>query len=533
MKLQFIKEGHEHGSARVFCFQKIKFMSSKIFSAAIVGLEAEIVEVEAEVGGGELGSFAIVGLPDLAVSESRERVRSAIRNSGVEFPRLKVTVNLAPANLKKQGPNYDLPIAVSILSVAKKIPQTKIITSSLFIGELALSGQVRPVQGILSIALAARRQGYTTIFVPAVNAAEATLVSGIDIRPIQKLSELIDHLRNKKIIPEYKGKANIETTQSAQCDISEIFGQEQAKRALEIAAAGGHNLLMSGVPGSGKTLLARSLPSILPSLAFEEALEITKIYSVAGSLKTNFSLIKDRPFRSPHHSASATALVGGGSWPRPGEISLAHCGVLFLDEFGEFFRSVLEHLRQPLEDGHITISRAAGNLLFPAKFMLVAAMNPCPCGYFGDKEKKCSCSLQQIINYKKRISGPILDRIDLHITVPRLPFTKLVSQGKNETSKDVQSKVETARQRQLKRFKNRGLTVLSNSEMPSSLVRQICILDKTSNQLMQTASERLQLSARAYFRVLKVARTIADLEGSNELEAKHVAEALQYRQSVD
>lgn len=507
-------------------------MSSKIFSAAIVGLDAEIIEVEAEIGGGELGSFAIVGLPDMAVSESRERVRSAVRNSNVEFPRIKVTVNLAPANLKKQGPNYDLPIAVSILLVSKKIPETKILSSSLFIGELALSGQVRPVQGILPITLGARRQGYTTIFVPLTNAPEAKLVEGIDIRPVRNLAELIDHLRNIKMIAEYVHRQQIEVVKPTQWNMSEISGQEQAKRALEIAAAGGHNMLMSGVPGSGKTLLARTMSSILPTLQFEEAIEITKIYSVAGRLNAHHSLIQERPFRSPHHSASATALVGGGSWPRPGEISLAHRGVLFLDEFGEFSRSVLEHLRQPLEDGYITISRAAGNLLFPAKFMLVAAMNPCPCGYSGDLEKKCSCSMQQIINYKKRISGPILDRIDLHITVPRVSFLKLTNQRKVETSDTIKRRVQAAREYQIQRFKNH-LEVLTNRDMSSTLVRQFCVLDTSSGQLLREASSRLHLSARAYFRVLKVARTIADLEGSQMIEAKHVAEALQYRQSID
>lgn len=507
-------------------------MSSKIFSAAVVGLDAEIIEVEAEIGGGELGSFAIVGLPDMAVSESRERVRSAVRNSQVEFPRIKVTVNLAPANLKKQGPNYDLPIAVSILSVSKKIPQTKILTSSLFIGELALSGRVRAVQGILPITLEAKRQGFTTIFVPLPNASEAKLVKGIDIRPVGNLAELIDHLRNIKLIPEYTHQHLYEIDKSKQWDMSEISGQEQAKRAIEIAAAGGHNILMSGVPGSGKTLLARSMSSILPSLKFEEAIEITKIYSVAGRLNAHHSLIQERPFRSPHHSASAIALVGGGSWPRPGEISLAHRGVLFLDEFGEFSRSVLEHLRQPLEDGYITISRAAGNLLFPAKFILVAAMNPCPCGYSGDLEKKCSCSMQQIINYKKRISGPILDRIDLHITVPRLPISKLNSQKNKETSNRIEQRVQSAREFQSQRFIDTP-HVFTNSDMTSALVRKFCFLDESSTKLMQSASDRLYLSARAYFRVLKVARTIADLEGAEIIEIKHIAEALQYRQLSD
>jgi magnesium chelatase family protein len=507
-------------------------MSSKIFSAALVGLEAEIIEVEAEIGGGELGSFAIVGLPDLAVSESRERVRSAVRNSKVEFPRIKVTVNLAPANLKKQGPNYDLPIAISILAVAKKIPFSSILSSSIFIGELALSGKVRPVQGVLSITMAAKKYGYSTIFLPVLNAAEASLISGIEVRPVITLQELIAYLKNKGEIQIYNKEKLIIEKKKPDWNMSEIVGQEYAKRAIEIAAAGGHNLLMIGSPGSGKTLLAKTILSILPDLEFEEAIEVTKIYSASGNLKSeNKGLIQERPFRSPHHSASATALVGGGSWPRPGEVSLAHRGVLFLDEFGEFSRVVLEHLRQPLEDGHITISRAAGNLLFPANFMLVAAMNPCSCGYYGDTEKQCSCSLQQIIQYKKRISGPILDRIDLHIEVPRVALIKLTDTTINESSEIVKARVAKARQLQAKRFNFMdNCKTRINSEMSSAQVKKVCNLNQVSLNLMQSAADRLHLSARAYFRVLKVARTIADLEQSIEITSQHLAEALQYRQ---
>jgi len=506
-------------------------MSSKILSAAVIGLDAELVEVEADTGGGEHGSFAIVGLPDTAVSESRERVRSAIKNSGFEFPRLKVTVNLAPADLRKQGPSYDLPIAISILLTTNTIHINGNINEMLFVGELALSGDLRPVNGILPIAIKARDLGIKTIFVPQVNAAEAKLVKNLEIIPVDNLTQLSKHLQKKQLIepapPTDFDFSNIKTLS----DMAHIKGQEHVKRAMEIVAAGAHNMLMNGPPGSGKTLIARTMPSILPDLTLDEALELTKIYSVAGQLPTNTSLITSRPFRSPHHTASGAALVGGGAWPRPGEISLAHRGVLFLDEFGEFPRQVLENLRQPLEDGVIHVSRAAGNLSFPAKFVLVAAMNPCPCGYLGDQEKNCICSPAQIINYQKKISGPILDRIDLHVEVPRVKFEKLSSNAPVENSKTIKQRIQKARAIQQERFKNTAY--ITNSEMSSEAVKQFCQIDNASINLLRNAVDQMHLSARAYFRILKLARTIADLAEEKQILTPHIAEALQYRPKIE
>jgi magnesium chelatase family protein len=501
-------------------------MLARIFSCAVIGLDGVIVEVEVDTGQG-LPGMTIVGLPDAAIQESRERVQAAVKNTGIPYPRKRIIVNLAPAAVRKEGPSYDLPIAVGVLVYADFLPQAS-IDDALIVGELSLDGTVRHTRGVLPMAATARDNGFKRVIVPEVDAPEAALIPGLEVIPVASLADLYNHLTGRKVIPAYVPGESQEEVNITRTDFSEIKGQEHVKRAMEVAAAGGHNILLNGSPGSGKTLLARALPGILPEMSIDEALDVTRIYSVADQLPPETPLLRQRPFRAPHHTISHAGLVGGGNWPHPGEISLAHRGVLFLDEFPEFGTRVLEVLRQPIEDKVVTISRAQGSLTFPANFQLVAAMNPCPCGYYGDAIKPCTCSGMVVTKYQKRISGPMLDRIDIHIDVPRVEYEKLSEERMGETSATIRGRVEQARQKQRQRFEGNA-DVSANADMHIAEVRKYCVLDETGQSLMRTAMNQLQLSARGYHRVLKLGRTIADLAGSDTIQSVHLAEALQYR----
>ncbi len=508
-------------------------MLSRVHSCAVVGLEGVIVEVEVDYTNG-LPGVTIVGLPDAAVQESRERVQTAVKNAGLHFPRHRIVVNLAPAIVRKEGPAYDLPIALGVIILAGYLPN-EAIEGSLVIGELSLDGVVRHTRGILPMAATARANGYKRMFVPEVDAPEAALIPDLEVFPVKSLAHLYDHLAGRQLIQPYQPSDSFLEPLFTPTDFSEIKGQDHVKRALEVAAAGGHNVLMVGSPGAGKTLIARALPGILPEMSIEESLDVTRIYSVADQLPVGTPLIKHRPFRSPHHTISHAGLVGGGNIPKPGEISLAHRGVLFLDEFPEFGTRVLEVMRQPMEDKVVTISRAKGSLTFSANFQLIAAMNPCPCGYFGDSQKPCTCAPAVVTKYQKRISGPLLDRIDIHIEVPRVDYEKLSSDRVGESSESIRLRVQSARNIQHTRFTNSNspsTDVLCNADMRVGEVRKFCSLQPEGQSLMRSAMSQLNLSARAYHRILKLSRTVADLAGSEEIQSTHLAEALQYRPKI-
>ncbi|MDP4092160.1 MAG: YifB family Mg chelatase-like AAA ATPase [Bacillota bacterium] len=502
-------------------------MLSKIKSCGLIGIDGYILEVETDISNG-MPVFEIVGLADIAVKESKERVRSAIKNSGLEFPVRRITINLSPANIKKEGSSFDLPIALGILTATEQIVNGA-LDKYMFIGELSLDGEIKPVHGILPMAIAALKEGMEYLVLPAANADEAAVVKGLRILPVKNITEVILHLNGEKQLDEYTIDINelFKNKTEYEIDFADVKGQDNVKRALEVAASGAHNCIMIGSPGSGKSMVAKRLPTILPAMSFEEALEVTKIHSIAGMLPSNTSLVTTRPFRSPHHTISDVSLVGGGKYPKPGEISLAHYGVLFLDELPEFSKEALEVLRQPLEDGMVNISRVNASLSYPAKTMLLCAANPCKCGNFLDPSKQCTCTPKQVQQYLGRLSGPLLDRIDIHIEVASVKYKDLESTKDEEKSSEIRERVNRARKIQLERYK--GLRIYSNSQLQPSMMNKYCRLDEDCRQLLKNAFEKLGLSARAHNRILKVSRTIADIEQSEDIKQRHIAEAIQYR----
>ena len=502
-------------------------MFSKVSSVGLFGLATYMVEVEADVSGG-MPRFDVVGLPDTAVSESRERVRSAMKNAGLKFPVGRITVNLAPADKRKEGPLYDLPIFVALLKASGQFPFR--VDGKAFIGELSLNGNIRRVNGALPMVIEARQRGIEEIFVPALNAAESCVVEGIKVYPVNNVFELLAHFRGTDpIAPARKENYTEQYLEPDAPDFSDVMGQYEAKFALEVAAAGGHNVMMIGPPGSGKSMLAKRIPSILPDMSFEESIETTKVHSVAGALPSGVSLIRSRPFRSPHHTVSPAGFSGGGggSMPRPGEMSLAHNGVLFLDELPEFAKTTLESMRQPMEDGVINITRVAGTVSYACSFMLVCAMNPCPCGFYGHPTKECTCSHGSASRYLNRVSGPLLDRLDIHIEVPPVDYDDLSAKTKSESSAEIKKRVDAARQIQRERFK--GTSTTCNAKMTPAQTREFCVVTDKANELLKNAFDRLGLSARAYDKILRVARTVADLDGSEQIDVKHISRAIQIR----